>query len=96
MPRVPLATAMVAVTRSTCDWPGCGVPASAEVPILPGMTLTIEGVAFTDAAFGVCDTHAPRMASLVLDRLDEAERREAARRNLAPGDTEWNDYFGHE
>jgi hypothetical protein len=35
-------------------------------------------------------------AQLVLDAIDEAMRRHAARTNLAPGDAEWNEYLGRE
>jgi hypothetical protein len=43
----------------------------------------------------VCAEHRPAFAeSLPRPVVSDALRRDAARRNLAPSDAEWNEYFG--
>jgi hypothetical protein len=79
-----------------CDWPGCEQSAIDAVPMLAGMSLSIDGVSFEKAALAVCAQHAPRIARLVLEETNDVLRRHAARANLAPGDAEWNEYFGDE
>lgn len=63
-------------------------------PSSPGMTLTIEGTRVEAETFAVCESHAARVAQLVDDALRQAMRRHRSRVNLAPGDAEWNEYFG--
>lgn len=78
----------------SCGWPGCDRAAAHRIPIEPGMVVRIEGTTFEGDAFAVCKEHAPRMAKIALEAIDEALRRDAARRNYAPGDPEWNDLVG--
>lgn len=60
------------------------------------MVLWIDGLAFDGPAFATCEQHAPRIARIALDAIDDALRRDAARRNLAPGDAEWTEATGDE
>ena len=60
------------------------------------MVVRIDGVAFDGPAFAHCEEHAPRIARIALDAIDEAVRRHAARTNFAPGDAEWKDTFGRD
>lgn len=81
-------------SASACDWPECGRAAVHELPIQPGIVLRIDGVAFDGPGFAVCEEHAPRIGRIALDAIDSAVRRDAARKNFAPGDAEWTETFG--
>lgn len=86
----------MATSASRCDWPRCGQPVAHELPIKPGMVLQLDGVVLAGPAFAACEEHAPRIAGIALDAIDNALRRHAARMNFAPGDAEWNETFGDE
>jgi hypothetical protein len=82
------------MTADTCDWPGCGDPATGSLPLYPGMELSIAGVPFTGSRVEACPSHAPQLVRLVQDALESGERRARSRGHVAPGDVEWEEYFG--
>jgi hypothetical protein len=76
-----------------CDWTDCSAPAVHRLPIQPGLELRVDGSLWRGDEFATCETHAPRIAALALEAIDEALRRHAARTNFAPGDAEWDETF---
>lgn len=78
---------------ASCDVPGCEQPAVGALPMLPGMTLTIEGIGFQGESFRVCVEHAPLVARELDAALTGARQRHDARADFAPGDAEWERTF---
>lgn len=78
---------------AACDVPGCEREAIASLPMLRGMTLTIDGIGFQGESFRVCVEHAPLVAEKLDDALTGARQRRDARTNFAPGDAEWDRTF---
>lgn len=77
-----------------CGWPDCNEPAIDALPMLPGMQLRVRGVAFDRDAFPVCPAHAPRLGEILEQAIASGQRQSSAKPNLAPGDVEWESYFG--
>jgi hypothetical protein len=88
-----VAGASFRAMTALCDVPGCDQAAVGALPMLRGMTLTIDGIGFQGESFRVCVEHAPLVARELDAALTGARQRHDARVNFAPGDAEWERTF---